>query len=132
MEPSRVKTPPILDWAVVSLPGSSDEEQAGDEVPFDTIEAAVNKLQSLVINEWTCQPDDDFKIKRKSMNFGDPIKFPNEDKNSLEYMFTEIQRNMREIVLESGEKEDLFEQFSVCQVISEEIRKRMQKSRNVS
>ena len=50
MEQNRVKTPPILDWVVISLPGSSEEE-SDDNFPFETISSAVDKLQVLYCNE---------------------------------------------------------------------------------
>ena len=105
MENQRVQTPPILDWLVVSLPGSSDEENE-ENFPFETISSAVEKLQTLVCNEWIYQPNETFDLKRKSVGFDDPLISPRNEKNSLKYICSEVIRNMKEIIRESEGKED--------------------------
>ena len=126
MEQNRVKTPPTLNWAVISLPGSSEDEQNDEDFPFETIASAVNRLQTIVCNEWTCQTDEDFKLKRRSVGFEETLSLQIEDKNSLAYVCTEIKRNMKEIVRDSDDREDYLEQFSVFAAIYSEIKKKLE------
>ena len=117
-----MKTPPILDWLFVSLPGSSDEESE-ENFPFETISSAVEKLQTLVCNEWIYQPNETFDLKRKSIGFDDPFISSKGEKNSLKYICSEVIKNMKEIVRESEIKEDYLEQFHSFQVICSELKR---------
>jgi hypothetical protein len=119
MDHQRVKTPPILDWLVVSLPGSSDEE-IEDSFPFETVSQAVEKLQTLVCNEWMYEPSETFELKRKSMDSGLGYS---EDKNNLNQVCAEIIRNMNDIVRESEDREDYLEQYSLFQSLNSTIKK---------
>ena len=122
MEQNRVKTPPILDWVVISLPGSSEEE-SDDNFPFETISSAVDKLQVLYCNEWIYQPNEAFELKRRSVGVEDSIISPRSDRNSIKSICSEILKNMKEIVRESEGREDYLEQFQLLSYINYQLKR---------
>ena len=121
MESQRVPTPPILDWMVVSLSDSSEEEN-DDNFPFETVSSAVEELQTLVCNEWILQPSTHDK-KKKNTSLGSSHMNPNESQNILESVCSEITRNMKEIVRESEDQVDYLEQFNILKAVSRELEK---------
>lgn len=121
MDVPRVRTPPILDWLVVSLSGSSDEDVSDDDFPFETISAAVEKLKNVAYNDWTYQSSEGFEIKRRSVGFDESLFGGNRDRNSLEYICPEIKKNLKSIVQDYNENLDYLEQFSMLSAFYDKI-----------
>ena len=121
MEDQRVPTPPILDWMVVSLSDSSEEEN-DDNFPFETVFSAVEEFQTLVCNEWILQPNA-HDNKKKNTSLSSSNINPNEGQYILESLCSEITRNIKEIVRESEDHMDYLEQFNILKAVSRELEK---------
>jgi hypothetical protein len=127
MEVPRVKTPPILEWQVVSLSGSFEEDTSEDEFPFETISAAVEKLKNIAHHGWTYQSSEGFEIKRKSAGPEESMFGQVRDKKSLEYICPEVKKNLNAIVQDYNENVDYLEQFSLLSAFYEKVQEEIRR-----
>jgi len=116
-----VRTPPILDWLVVSLSGSSDEDVSDDDFPFETISAAFKRWDSVANNDWIHQLSEGLEIRQRSMGFEESQFGGNRDRNSLEYICPEIKKNLKSIVQDYNENIDYSEQFNLLSAFYDKI-----------
>ncbi|OMJ70018.1 hypothetical protein SteCoe_32106 [Stentor coeruleus] len=120
MEPQRVRTPPILDWAVISVSGSSDEE-VDLNLPFETLESAILKTQKLICSEWANKPSSCIEIHQGALESSDPFKNERPPRSSLETICQEIAKDIKNISKESEIQEDYIEQFRKFEAINNKI-----------
>lgn len=124
MEKDRVKTPPILDWVVVSLPCSPAEIE-DSYLPFETLSAAVSQLEGMFLEDISLKKTESFRLHKKH------IEQPNQDVNvqfgkddSLHGVCDDVMRRMAEILREIDDKEDCLDLFFQFQALEDILRKR--------
>ena len=127
MEVPRVKTPPILEWQVISLSGSFEEETSEDEFPFETISFVVDKLKKIAHNDWTYQSSEGFEIRRRSVGLEESIHSQVRDKKSLEFMCPEVKKNLGTIVQDYNENVDYLEHFTLLAAFFEKVKEEISK-----
>lgn len=108
MEDLGASTPPILNWMVSSIPGSSDDENEY-EFPFETLSSAVEKLQALVSSEWVEQRSDNFELNPKPSSL---FREKSEENKNLKSLCASIKLNMKQIVEETDDRTDYLKEFN--------------------
>jgi hypothetical protein len=120
MEPQRVRTPPILDWAVISVSGSSDEE-VDLKLPFETLESAILKTQKLICSEWANKPSSCIESHQGALASSDPLKHERPPRSSLEAICQEIAKDIKKIAKESEIQVDYIDQLRTFEAINNKI-----------
>ncbi|CAG9333522.1 unnamed protein product [Blepharisma stoltei] len=124
MEREGVKTPPILDWVVVSLPCSPSEAE-DTYLPFETISAAVLQLEKLYLDDISLKREESFRLHKKHIEQVqiDPNP-PIVKDDSLHGICNDVMRRMAEILREIDKKEDCLDLFFKFQGLDDILRKR--------